>query len=318
MGALIRTVIGDKIKHVSGILQENELPEKMLVVEYNSRDDCLLVVTNVRFMFITDKLFSLNKFNTRDYLCEAITDVEWAPGRLRHRITIRIGRKKEVCYGMSLLWQDGQFPSRKMAEHLQSKIPGGQVSVASDDRTAKLHAIEDFVRNLGEGARAGIRGADIKQLQDILKTDEMPERLISAQYDGRHGLNVSSLDNPHGILVSTAWSLIFVSKTLGSRACVEIFPYNKIEQVEFSKGWLSNKVTITVSGLQEIFVTSRGKAFAKYLEGKARVAMVQRICRSLSRRLYASSKVGYTRQQSQQLRRSESQGNVTNQGGGQP
>ena len=50
LGALIRTVIGDKIKHVSGILQDNELPEKMLVVEYGSEGDCLLVVTNVRFM----------------------------------------------------------------------------------------------------------------------------------------------------------------------------------------------------------------------------------------------------------------------------
>ena len=273
MGTIVRTAIGDKIKHVADILQEDELPEKMLAVEYNSNDSCLLVVTNARFMFITDKFLSSNKFNTRDYPCEAITDIEWDPGRLRHRITIRIGRKKEVCYGMSLLWQDGQFPSRKMAEHLRSKIPGGEASVARDDRTAKLHAIEDFVRNLSQLARAGIQGAEIKQLPDILGADEMPERLMSAQYDGRHGLNVSSLDNPHGLLVATPQRLIFVSKTLGSRAQVEVFPFNEIEQVEFSKGWLSGKVIITVSGLQEIFATSSsgGKAFARYLERKANV-----------------------------------------------
>ncbi len=268
LGAFTRGVIGDQIRHVSGILQENELPEKMLVVEYNSDDTCLMVVTNIRFMFITQKFFSLGKFNARDYPYSTITDVEWAPGRFRHRITIHMERKKEACYG---LWRDGEFPARKMAEHLRSKIPDGQCSVASDDKTAKLHAIEDFVRNMSEWSRAGIRGAEVKQLPDILEADEMPEWLMPAQYDDRHGLNVSSVDNPHGLLVATPRRLIFVSKTLGSRARVNSFLYDAIEQVEFSKGWLSSEMTIVASGLQEIFTTyaSDGEAFAWYLEQKA-------------------------------------------------
>ena len=169
LNGVVRFASADWIKQIPSLLRPDELPEKMLSVDYLGNPECLMVVTNFRVMFITRRAFSFSKLKVHDFPCYEITDVEFSPGMAKHRITIHRGKKKEECLGQML---EGKFRARKMAEHLASKAPGGTDSVAKDASTAKSHALDDIARTLG------LRGisAELKQLTGILAEDEMAER----------------------------------------------------------------------------------------------------------------------------------------------
>ncbi len=237
--------------------------ERILVVEYQHDDACLLIATNFRAMLLSDKLFSFSKVQVRDFFYDKITGVEWAPGIFRHRITIRIGRKKEECYG---LWRDGTYPARKMAEHLSSKLKGGAASIAKDAKTAKLHAIEDISKSL---SLFGCK-AELKELPEVLEADEIPENMLSVEYDDRHGLQVSGAMNRHGLLVSTNRQMMFIHKHLGAKREVHQFPYSTIDHVECSKGLFMGELKVYANGLEEIFKADNWavESFAQYLTHK--------------------------------------------------
>lgn len=263
LGQLNRFALQDRIRELPALLMEDELAERMLVVEYQNNDACLLVATNFRVILLSDKLLPFGKVKVRDFPYDKITDIEWAPGRFRHRITIRMGQKKEECYG---LWRDGQFPARKMAEHPCSKLRAGTASVAKDARTAKAHAIEDRAKSLFFiGSKA-----ELKQLPDVLEPDEMPEHFLSVEYDDRHGLQVSAAKNQLGLLLGTDRQLVFIHKRLGAKREVHRFSYSMIDHVECSKGLLMGELKVYANGLEEIFKADRWavESFAQYLSEK--------------------------------------------------
>ena len=263
LGGLNRFALQDRLRQLPGLLAEGELMERVLVVEYQHDDTCLLVATNFRAMLLSDKFFSFSKAKVRDFPYQSITDVEWAPGRFRHRITIRMGRKKEECYG---LWRDGTFPARKMAEHLASKLPGGTGSLATDAKIAKVHAIEDIAKSL---SLVGCK-AELKELPEVLEADEMPENMLNVEHDDRHGLQVSGAMNRQGLLVGTDRQLMFVHKHLGAKREVHQFPYSTIDHVGCSKGLFMGELKVYSDGLEEIFKADNWtvESFAQYLSDK--------------------------------------------------
>ena len=93
----------------------------------------------------------------------------------------------------------------------------------------------------------------MKHLPDILAEDEMPEELLTAEYDDRRGLNVSRTYNIHGLLVCTDRRLMFVHKHLGSAPEVHEFPYDAIDRVDSSTGWVNGDFKVYSHGIEEIF-----------------------------------------------------------------
>ena len=269
LSGLSRAVMGTQIKQLPNILKEGELPEKVLSVRYKNDDNCLLVSTNLRAMFVTERMFSRSgEVRVQDFPWDAIAGVEWSPGKLSHRITIRMGRKKVECHGPGI---HGQHRPRKMAEYLQAKIPAVQgdpaESIAKDAKTAKAYAIDDMVRSMPVPPT----GSEWKQLSDVLEEDEMPERFLSAEYDDRHGVNVSSAQNRLGMLVATDRRLVFVYNPPLLRPQVSEFSYDTIDGVAYSKGLLRGEVKVSAHGLEEIFkaiVGSEAVTFAEYLGEK--------------------------------------------------
>ena len=269
LSGLSRTVMGAQIKQLPNLLKEGELPEKVLSVRYRNHDDCLLVSTNLRVMFVTERMFSRSgEVRVQDFPWEEITGVEWSPGKLSHRITIRMGRKKVECHGPGI---HGQHRAREMAQYLQAKTTAAQGGtaefIAKDARTAKAYAIEDMVRSMPVPPT----GSEWKQLSDVLEEDEMPERFLSAEYDDRHGVNVSSAQNRLGMLVATDRRLVFIYKPPLLRPQVSEFPYDTIDRVAYSKGLIRGEVKVSAQGLEEIFkaiVGSEAVTFAEYLGEK--------------------------------------------------
>ena len=269
LSGLSRTGMDAQIKQLPNILKEGELPERVLSVRYKNHDDCLLVSTNLRVMFVTERMFTRSgEVRVQDFPWDAITGIEWSPGKLSHRITFRLGRKKVECHCPGI---HGQHRPRKMAEYLQAKIPavqgGPAESIARDAKTTKAYAIEDMVRSMPVPPT----GSEWKQLSGVLEEDEMPERFLNAEYDDRHGVNVSSAQNRLGLLVATDRRLVFVYKPPLLRPLVNEFPYDTIDGVAYSKGLLRGEVKVSAHGLEEIFkalVGSEAVTFAQYLGEK--------------------------------------------------
>ena len=264
LNGIVRLARGDWIKQLPSLLRPDELPEKMLSVDYRGNPECLMVVTNFRVMFMTRRAFSFSKLKVRDFPCYEITDVESSPGMAKHRITIHRGKKKEECLGQML---EGKFRARKMAEHLASKVPGGTDSVAKDARIAKAHALDDLARTLG------LRGisTELNQLPDILAEDEIAESLFMAVYDDRKGLHVTAATLEQGLLAVSQDRLIFVQKLPLSKAKVVAFPYGDIERVTFTKGLIFGSVSAWVDGAEEKFdklISGEVENLARYVEGK--------------------------------------------------
>ena len=144
---------------------------------------------------------------------------------------------------------------------------GAAESIAKDAKTAKANAIEDMVRRMPIPPI----GSEWKQLSEVLEEDEMPERFLSAEYDDRHGVKVSSGQNRMGMLVATDRRLVFVYKPPLLRPLVNEFPYDTIDGVAYSKGLIRGEVKVSANGLEEIFKAFGGSdavAFAEYLGEK--------------------------------------------------
>ena len=267
VGDLRRFALREEIKHVPKILLPDEMPEQALAVEYDGHDACLLVVTNLRFMFITDKLFSFKKL-VQHYPCSAVTKIEWSPGRARHKIVIHMGDKKKECYGFG----GEQFQTRKMAEWLSSKVPGGSKSFAKDARTAKAHALEDMARS----NQPRIMGAELKSLPDLLEEDEMPTWMFDGvKYDDLPGLNVSKGNQPFGLLTVTDRRLLHVSKEPLSKPVAATFPFEDIEWVTYTDGLIFGSITVGGRGREEKFdklLSHEVKDVVAYLEEKMKDA----------------------------------------------
>ena len=264
LNGIIRFANGDWIKQLIGLLHPNELPEKMLAVDYKNDPDSMMVVTNLRVIFLSLKAFSFSKVKVRDFPCYEITNVEFSPGMAKHRITIHRGKKKEECHGQMM---EGKFRARKMAEHLATKVPGGSNSVAKDSKTANVHALDDLARARGI---SGVSGA-LNHLAGILEEDEIAEKLFMAVYDDRNGLNVTGATLEHGLLVATSNRLIFVSKPPLSKAQVVALPYEDIERVSFTKGMMFGSLSAWVQGVEEKFdklPSGEAESLARYVEGK--------------------------------------------------
>ena len=266
LGIISKPLLTNHLKRLPDLLQNQEIPEKLLAVTQGANDSCLLVATNLRIMMMYEVMFSFSgKVKVRDMPWSNVTAVEWRPGLLRHHLIIRRGRKKWDCEIPGILGQDR---ARHMAEHLQSRISATHgspsKSIAKDAKTAKSYAIEDMVRDLP------LAGSEWKQLPAVLAQDEMPEQFLSAEYDDRNGLKVSSGENQIGLLTATDQRLVFIQKPPLLPRQVTEFPYDSIDRVEFKKGLLRSQITVFASGREEIFkgFGLEAKGMAEYIEGK--------------------------------------------------
>lgn len=132
LGWVSRTAFQDEVKHLLSILQEDELLEKLLNVEYDGVDNCILAITDRRFMFVRGTFF--RGINAKEYPLNHITSVEWKPGTFRHRVTVHIGAHADLLIGRKtvrgkpkkeefyVLWRDGQSVAARTAVLLRAKI----------------------------------------------------------------------------------------------------------------------------------------------------------------------------------------------------
>ena len=273
MGMLTRIGVSEVVEQLLDALVDDELPERILMVDYRGHNESWLLATNQRLLLMYPKLFS-KKRNIQSFPYDQITDVEWAPGMAKHRITIQMGRKKEVCHGW---WMNGQGTGRDMVEHVRGKIPQGAASVPHNPQDTKARAIEDFVYHMDEISKAGIRNADIKQLADTLEADEMPERMAQVAYDPRaaysYRLRLEAMaDLKPGLLTATNRRLIFVRKPTIGKAEVVSITYDTIAGVTFTNGTFLGSVSVWVEGLEQKFdKIDRGKVpgWVRHLQQQA-------------------------------------------------
>jgi hypothetical protein len=267
INGLVKFASEDWIKQLPGLLQPDELPEKMLMVDYKGNPDTLMIVTNHRVMFISQRAFSLTKIKVRDFPCYELTKVDFSPGMLKHRITMHRGRKKEELHGQVL---EGKDRARLMAEHLATKVAGGDGSIAKDAKTAKRFALDQLARDSGVVTSIGGYAGVLQHLAGLLDEDEMPHSLFMATYDDRKGLNISSATLETGVLALTDDRLVHVAKPPMSKARVVSIPYEDIERLTYTKGMMFGSVSAWVDGVEEKFDKlgrSDGEQVAHALEG---------------------------------------------------
>ncbi len=248
IGGLSRAAVEDEIKALASTLKGNELPEKALVVEYQSNDTCLLVATNLRVVLIGEVGFSLAPKIVWDFHWDKVSSVAYSRGRFRHRITVNDGRKKEDVYG---LWRDGEFKARKMAEYMRSRVDT-QPPVSETVKSSQADAIHDAFRAGSPDRKINQRSA--QHIQDVLRHDELPERIIASGA---------------GALVATNQRLVFVHGIFSLKA--KEFPYDKISYVQTTTGRLLHAVSVHVEGKKNEFHASSNNevvGFAEFLRAK--------------------------------------------------
>ena len=242
LGTLDRFSLEGKIAHLLEVLREDELPTKALAVDYRSNDDnSLLITTNQRFMFLTDKFFSFGKVAVRDYPLDKISAVHFKLGIIKHRITIQMGPKKEEFHG------HGQVRSQKMAIHLRRAIASEhdpKSLVVENVMLSQTNELGDTIVNPNK--------AEVKLLPEVLEKDEVPEQFLEGRYDSGHGLNVSNLKYS-GLMVTTDRRLVFINKQALQKARIYSFPYETITRIESTKGLLSGNMTVHTEQWSELF-----------------------------------------------------------------
>ena len=267
INGLVKFASEEWIKQLPHLLREDELPEKLLLVDYKGNPETLMAVTNHRIMFITQRAFSFTKIKVRDFPCYEITKVDFSPGMLKHRITIYRGKKKEELHGQVL---EGKDRARSMAEHLATKVAGRDGSIAKDAKTAKRFALDQLARDSNITTSLGGFSGVLQHLAGVLEADEMPNSLFMATYDDRRGLHISSATLEHGVLALTDDRLIHVVKPPMSKARMVSIPYEQIDQVTYTKGMVFGSVSTWVDGIEEKFDKmgrSDGERIAYHLEG---------------------------------------------------
>jgi hypothetical protein len=268
INGIVKLVSEDWIRQLPSVLREDELPEKMLAVDYRGDPNCMIVVTNFRVMFLSSRLLSMTKFKVRDFPCYEITKVDFKPGMLKHRVTIHRGKKKEEFHGQVL---EGKDRARMLAEHLATKVPGADSSIAQDAKSARRFTLDELAREYNIPTSVGGFSGALNHLTSILEDDDMPHTLATAVYDDRKGLNLSGATLEIGVLALTKDRLLHVAKPPVGRAKTVSIAYEDIERVTFTKGMMLSSLSAWVNGAEEKFDKmgrSDGEKMAHHLEGK--------------------------------------------------
>ena len=263
------------VKALPGFLLQDELPEKMLGVKYRDNPNTLMVVTNARVMFVNEGQFS-SKLKLDDFSCDLIARVEYKPGMFQNGIFVWVNKgesssgkpampKKVECYGQPT---EGKDRARRMAEHLASKVSNGDGSITKKPEEARLYAIEGTVKQPGQS----VSRRALKKLNRVLEQDEMPVQVADhVVLDDRHGLNISGMNLPMGLLAATDRNLIFVNDEPFSKD-IRRLPYDGIERLDCTKGMVFGSVSIWADGVEEKFdklPTDHVDAFVQCIERHA-------------------------------------------------
>ena len=275
LSGIKRKLDEDLVKALPGFLLQDELPEKMLGVKYRDNPNTLMVVTNSRVLFIREGQFS-SKMQMDDFPCDQIARVEYKPGMFQNGIFVWVNRgrsspskpatpKKVECYGQPT---EGKDRARRMAEHLASKVCNGDGSITNKPEDARLYAIEGTVKQPGQS----VSRRALKKLNRVLDEGEMPVQVADhVVLDDRHGLNISGMGLPMGLLAATDRHLIFVNDEPFSKD-IRRLPYDGIERLDCTKGMVFGSVSIWVDGVEEKFdklPTDQVDAFVQCIERHA-------------------------------------------------
>ena len=270
-----RMADSDLLKALPGFLLQDELPEKMLAVKYQDNPNTLMVVTDARVLFVRKGQLS-SKLQMDDFPCNEIARVEYKPGMFQNGVFVWVNKerssprkpaipKKVECYGQST---EGKDRARRMAEHLAGKVLNGNGSITDKPEDARLYAIEGTVKQPGQS----VSRRALKKLNRILDQDEMPEQVADhVVLDDRHGLNVSKMALPMGLLAATDRRLIFVNDEPFSKD-IRRLPYDGIERLDCTKGMMFGSLSVWADGVEEKFdklPTAHVDAFVQCIERHA-------------------------------------------------
>ena len=114
-----------------------------------------------------------------------------------------------------------------------------------------LEEIKLQIKNL-DGVEIILGRKEIKELPNILWSDEVVENVIQGTYN-----------NGNGILVATNKRLVFVDKGLVFGLKVEDFPYDKVSSIQYETGLVFGSLTI--------FTTGNKAIITNVLKGKVRI-----------------------------------------------
>jgi len=122
----------------------------------------------------------------------------------------------------------------------------------------QVRSLDDFETFFGR--------KELKELPNILWSDESVENIIQGTYN-----------NGNGILVATNRRLVFVDKGFLYGLKVEDFPYEKISSIQYETGLLLGKLTIFTSGNKAVIdnvYKEKVRAFGDWVRAKISNASV--------------------------------------------
>ena len=248
LNGVYRMAMQHPIRELPDILQRDELPERMMVVELGwSGDPSLLVVTDRRLIFVTERtsFTSTPKVRVRHFPCNAITSVDYKPGLAKHEVTVHVNGKKER---FNLRWWDGKFEARQIAEYLLSKV-GNSDCVPECESAALSNLIKEVLSKVNWSGpkilREQMEAAIERNLSLVLSKDDIVEHTVIAG----HGFT-------KGLLLSTEHSIVFVGFAAHSPKVMD-FPFNKLMDAEFTKTLAEGKLKIDLGGKSETFNVER-------------------------------------------------------------
>jgi hypothetical protein len=135
--------------------------------------------------------------------------------------------------------------NREEADAIQSRLErvGASTKIVPHSGThdpyqaSQSTALESALENLDSVSKGLLVKREIKELPNILREEELPEKLAAGRYN-----------NGYGILVATGSRVIFIDKGMLGALKIEDFSYDRISSIESSTGMLMGEITIYVSG----------------------------------------------------------------------